>query len=164
MYQTIRTLARSTPLTVMGLAIGLSLFFSMGESKAAVHMDWQVVSTTAGGLQSSVSSGNGYKLFSVTGQPTPVGEATSSAHKLQSGYIPDFGGDGSCCTLAGNANGDDKVNIGDAVFIVNYIFRGGAPPSCLDQANANCDSAINIGDAVYLVNFLFRSGPAPCCP
>lgn len=160
MYRTIRTLARSTPPAALGLVIGLSLLFSIGEINAAAHMDWQVVSTTAGGLQKS----SGYKLFSVTGQPSPVGEASSSAHRLQSGYIPEFGGNGSCCTLAGNANGDDKVNIGDAIFIVNYLFRSGPPPTCMDQANANCDAAVNIGDAVYLVNYLFRSGAAPCCP
>jgi hypothetical protein len=34
-----------------------------------------------------ISQGGTYKLFSVTGQPTPVGEATNSDYKLQSGFI-----------------------------------------------------------------------------
>jgi hypothetical protein len=34
-----------------------------------------------------ISSGGTYKLFSVTGQPTPVGEATNEQYKLQSGFI-----------------------------------------------------------------------------
>jgi len=34
-----------------------------------------------------ISSGGSYKLFSVTGQPTPVGEATNEQYKLQSGFI-----------------------------------------------------------------------------
>jgi hypothetical protein len=158
MYQMVRTLARSTSLVLAGLVIGLGLIIATGEAMASTRMDWQVISTAGGPQQSS-----GHKLFSVTGQPCPVGEATSSQHKLQSGFVPEFGGGGSCCTLAGNANGDDKVNIGDAVFIVNYIFRGGAPPACLGEGNPNCDANINIGDAVYLVNYLFRGGPAPCC-
>jgi len=34
-----------------------------------------------------ISSGGSYKLFSVTGQPTPVGEASNEQYKLQSGFI-----------------------------------------------------------------------------
>jgi hypothetical protein len=34
-----------------------------------------------------ISSGGSYKLFSVTGQPTPVGEASNDQYKLQSGFI-----------------------------------------------------------------------------
>lgn len=34
-----------------------------------------------------ISSGGQYKLFSVTGQPTPVGEATNDQYKIQSGFI-----------------------------------------------------------------------------
>lgn len=69
----------------------------------------------------------------------------------------------ACCDLAGDANYDGKVNVGDAVFIVNYVFRGGPPPVCLSMADPNGDCAINIGDAVYLVNFIFRQGLAPIC-
>lgn len=158
MYQMVRTLARSLPLIMGGVVIGLGMMVMAAESAATTRMDWQAISTV-GGLQQSPA----YKLFSITGQPCPVGEASSSQHKLQSGFVPDFGGGGSCCTRAGDANNDNLVNIGDAVYLVNYIFRGGAPPGCAGEGNPNCDAAINIGDAVYLVNYLFRSGAAPCC-
>jgi hypothetical protein len=36
---------------------------------------------------SGFTSSGKYKLYSVTGQPTPVGEATSANYKLQSGFI-----------------------------------------------------------------------------
>lgn len=64
--------------------------------------------------------------------------------------------------LCGDANGDTKVNVGDAVFIVNYVFRGGPAPDPLASADVNLDGKVNIGDAVYLVNYVFRGGPAPC--
>lgn len=64
--------------------------------------------------------------------------------------------------LIGDANADSVVNIGDAVFIVNYIFRSGPPPIRFEAADPNCDGKINIGDAVYIIRFLFSSGPAPC--
>jgi hypothetical protein len=62
----------------------------------------------------------------------------------------------------GDANDDEKINIGDAVFIVNWIFRGGFVPPHLQAVDANCDQAYNIGDAVYIVNYVFRGGQGPC--
>ncbi len=62
----------------------------------------------------------------------------------------------------GDANGDNQINIGDAVYIVTYVFRGGPAPVPLEAGDANGDSQINVGDAVYLVNYIFRNGPAPC--
>jgi len=54
------------------------------------------------------------------------------------------------------------LNIGDAVYIINYIYRQGpAPTPHPGMADANCDGKINIGDPVYLVNCIYRGGPAP---
>ena len=66
--------------------------------------------------------------------------------------------------MCGDANRDSKLGIGDAVFEVNYIFKGGPAPSPLEAGDANCDHAVNVGDAVYTINYIFRGGPRPCCP
>ncbi|MDD4053042.1 MAG: dockerin type I repeat-containing protein, partial [candidate division Zixibacteria bacterium] len=66
--------------------------------------------------------------------------------------------------MCGDANGDGKINVGDAVFIISYIFRSGPPPEPFSAGDANGDSKINIGDAVYIVTYVFRGGPAPVCP
>jgi hypothetical protein len=63
---------------------------------------------------------------------------------------------------AGDANGDGKLTVGDAVYIVAWIFRGGPMPPHQTAADANCDGAFNVGDAVYIVNYIFRGGKAPC--
>ncbi|MDD4050834.1 MAG: thrombospondin type 3 repeat-containing protein [candidate division Zixibacteria bacterium] len=79
----------------------------------------------------------------------------------------DSNGDGigdACDFLCGDANGDGKINIGDAVYLVSYIFRSGPIPAPLGAGDANCDGKVNIGDAVYLVSYIFRGGPPPCCP
>lgn len=64
--------------------------------------------------------------------------------------------------IPGDANGDRLMNIGDAVYIVNRIFRDGPPFNPTEAADANCDGSANVGDAVYLINHIFRDGPAPC--
>jgi len=62
---------------------------------------------------------------------------------------------------AGDVNYDGGVNIGDVVFLVNYIFKEGAAPDPLSVGDTNNDCSINIGDAVTLINFIFREGPPP---
>jgi hypothetical protein len=66
--------------------------------------------------------------------------------------------------VCGDANGDDQVNVGDAVFLIVYVFSDGPPPEPLESGDENCDGQVNIGDAVYLINYIFREGPGPCCP
>ncbi|MDD4052298.1 MAG: immune inhibitor A, partial [candidate division Zixibacteria bacterium] len=66
--------------------------------------------------------------------------------------------------ICGNANGDESVNIADAVYIISYVFRGGPAPDPLAAGDANGNGTVNVADAVYLVNYIFRGGPAPVCP
>jgi len=63
--------------------------------------------------------------------------------------------------ILGDANADFTVNIGDGVFLINYIFKGGAAPYPLKAGDTNADCAVNIGDAVYLIEYIFKSGPPP---
>jgi hypothetical protein len=69
--------------------------------------------------------------------------------------------------VCGDASGDSAVNISDAVYVINYIFKGGPPPDPLCVGDADGDGAVNISDAVYLITYIFKSGPPPmepCCP
>jgi hypothetical protein len=62
----------------------------------------------------------------------------------------------------GDANADLKINVSDAVYIINYVFVGGNPPQPLMSGDANCDDKINVSDAVYIINFVFVGGHPPC--
>jgi len=92
---------------------------------------------------------------------TAAGEGTSDSYELCHGFWPPFGG--TCCNLPGDANDDGQVNVGDAVFLINYVFKGGPPPPCLNEGDANGDCGVNVGDAVYLISYIFKGGPAPVC-
>jgi hypothetical protein len=66
--------------------------------------------------------------------------------------------------ICGNPNGDNDVNVGDAVFMINYVFREGPPPDPWWLGDANCDGTLNVGDVVFLIAAAFRYGPQPeCC-
>ncbi len=70
---------------------------------------------------------------------------------------------GDCCEVAGDANHDSDVNVGDAVYGIGYVFKGGPAPSCFNEADVNLDCEYNIGDVVYLINYVFKTGPTPTC-
>ncbi|NMC45049.1 MAG: hypothetical protein GYA46_14105 [candidate division Zixibacteria bacterium] len=93
-----------------------------------------------------------------------VGRAKSAHFNLNMGIQYAKGQVGrSCCLQPGDANDDGFLNVGDAVFIINFVFKGGAAPPCLTSGDANYDCAINIGDALYIVNYVQKGGKQPKC-
>jgi len=66
--------------------------------------------------------------------------------------------------LRGDSNVDGEVNLTDAVFTLEWLFRGGRRPDCLDAADSNGSRDVDIADPVYSLNFLFIGGPAPPAP
>ena len=122
---------------------------------AGEQIKWQVLSG-GGGAGSSAS----FKLNGTMGQ-TAAGPGSSASYKVNQGYWQNFGP--SCCVTGGDANNDTHVNVGDAVYMINYVFKAGPAPACKDQGDANHDCHLNVGDAVYLINYVFKAGPAPAC-
>jgi hypothetical protein len=66
--------------------------------------------------------------------------------------------------VRGDANGNGTVDVGDVLYLVNYLYRGGPAPSPVDAGDANCDGIVFVNDIIFLVNYLFRGGPPPGCP
>ena len=63
----------------------------------------------------------------------------------------------------GDVNNDNRLNISDAVYIVNYLFKGGPSPNPLETGDINCDGEVTVSDVIYLINYLFKGGPPPPC-
>ncbi len=57
-----------------------------------------------------------------------------------------------------DANGDNKVDIADAVYILSYLFAGGPAPRCMKAGDANDDNKIDIADAISALSYLFAQG------
>jgi N-acetylneuraminic acid mutarotase len=65
--------------------------------------------------------------------------------------------------LRGDPNGDALVTVSDVIYIINYLFKSGPPPTnCSKSGDINCDSKITVSDVVYLISYLFKGGPPPC--
>jgi 6-phosphogluconolactonase len=65
--------------------------------------------------------------------------------------------------LRGDSNSDGTLNLTDAIHALNYLFRAGPEPGCLESADGDDNGAINLTDPVLLLNYLFQSGP-PLAP
>jgi len=63
--------------------------------------------------------------------------------------------------ICGDANGDGVIDLGDVLYIVSYLYKGGPAPDPLEVADCNCDGTIDLGDLLYLVAYLYKGGPAP---
>ena len=77
--------------------------------------------------------------------------------------IDDFTVAGVSRNVLGDVNKDKQLNIGDVVYLINYLYRGGPQPIPLSSGDVNCDGNVNIDDVVYLINYLFRAGQKPQC-
>ncbi len=67
--------------------------------------------------------------------------------------------------IRGDANGDESVDLSDAVTILNYLFLGlELPTDCLDGLDANDSGTVDLSDAIQLLRFLFQGGAAPALP
>jgi hypothetical protein len=67
----------------------------------------------------------------------------------------------------GDVNNDGVLDVGDVVYLINYLYRGGAAPIPLPcVGDVNNDNVVDVGDIVLMINYLYRGGPAPdpnCC-
>ncbi len=58
----------------------------------------------------------------------------------------------------GSTNGDEWIDISDAISILFHLFGGRSIP-CRDAADANDDGGVSLGDAVFLLEAIFTGGP-----
>ncbi len=65
----------------------------------------------------------------------------------------------------GNGNGDDKVNLSDAISLLGYLFLGQTDAvDCPDGADFDDSGILELTDSIALLDFLFRGGTPPSPP
>ncbi len=97
-----------------------------------------------------------YNVYSVENRSVPVAEMAEGFVRLPVVEVAAF--------LRGDSNMDGRLDLSDAVAILEYRFLGGTPPACEDAADTDDDEAIYLSDAIFLLNFLFQGGRRPPRP
>jgi mono/diheme cytochrome c family protein len=119
---------------------------------------------------SFVDNNNGTGTFSWTPTVDQIGQHqvlfTASDLELSDDELVVIEVIESAVYVCGDANGDGVADVGDAVYLINYIFQEGPAPDPLCEGDANHDGQTNVGDGVYIIAYVFSGGPAPiegCC-
>lgn len=58
-----------------------------------------------------------------------------------------------------DGNGDGQITVGDAFYLINFLFTNGSAP--VGSGDANGDGSVTVADIFYLINYLFAGGPPP---
>ena len=65
--------------------------------------------------------------------------------------------------LRGDTNGNGMIELGDVVYLINALYKGGPAPQPLSAGDVNCSGMVELGDVVYLITYLYKGGPPPPC-
>jgi hypothetical protein len=66
--------------------------------------------------------------------------------------------------VRGDADGSGRVNISDALLLLNFLFLGSDRPRCLSAADFDDTGRVTISSAVAVLNYLFLQGEPPAVP
>lgn len=96
-------------------------------------------------------------VFAGGQQSTSVAQEIAESKEIASVQSP--------LIVCGDADGSGEVDLGDAIYLINYLYGEGASPNPRQAGDQNCDGKINISDCAYLIAYIFNLGAeAPCCP
>lgn len=65
--------------------------------------------------------------------------------------------------VRGDADSSGRIDLSDALAVLNFLFSSGREPACLDAADADDvgSGSLTITDAIRILGWLFSGGPAP---
>ena len=65
--------------------------------------------------------------------------------------------------VTGDLQEDGGISSADVILLVNYTFKGTAPPGpCAAAADVDCSGTVTSSDVIKLVNHVFKGGAKPC--
>ena len=61
--------------------------------------------------------------------------------------------------IRGDSNSDGRVDLSDAVSVLDFLFAGREPSRCFDAMDGNDDGHVDLSDPIFLLGFFFGGGP-----
>ncbi len=127
---------------------------------------------TGGALDSLLNIGNDWLQYSYDLSRIPPGTSVQLRFSFASDNDYSYDGEGfyiddvrvgpkASTLLPGDVNGDLLVDIGDILFLINYLFKGGPAPHPLERGDITLEGDITLLDILYLISYLYRGGPSP---
>ncbi len=65
--------------------------------------------------------------------------------------------------LCGDVNGDFRVNVGDVVSYISFLYHDGSPPRIIENGDVNCDTEYAMDDLLVILNYALKYGLSPAC-
>ena len=63
--------------------------------------------------------------------------------------------------IRGDVNVDALINATDSVFLLNWVFRDGETPPCMDAADVNDDGVVNVTDSTWILDYVLYGKEEP---
>ncbi len=153
-------------LTVYGTdLIAAGIFTQAGGTSANYIARWNGSSWSA--LGSGISGGTypGVYALTVYSNKLIAGGNFTQAGGIPANFIASW--DGSSWSrlgyICGDVDGNGVIDLGDILYLINYLYKGGPAPNPLQAGDANCDGTVDLGDVLHLINYLYKGGPPPGC-
>ena len=118
---------------------------------------YQLVTDVLDGFGGESESDNYRIPVNSGGQTSAIGISQSNSYRARAGYVY------AVFVMRGDANADGIIELGDIVYLINFVYKGGDPPCPMEAGDANCDGVVELGDIVYLINYVYKNGPPPAC-
>jgi len=118
---------------------------------------YQLVTDVLDGFGGESQSDN-YRIPVNSGaQPSAIGLSENDNFVLKAGYVH------ASFVNRGEVTGDGLIDLGDLLFLISYLYKGGTVPCPVEAGDVDCDGIIDLGDILYLISYLYKGGPPPAC-
>lgn len=123
------------------------LFFCLTTSVVNAEMSsasYRITSSVISGGGSVVSSTN-YHLMSTIGQSSPIGNSSSTNHRIDAGFWYTV-----LLDTVGDVNGDGLVNLEDVIAALQAV-TGQSSITIFKEADADGDGKIGLSEALHIL-------------
>jgi hypothetical protein len=116
---------------------------------------YKMVAYVIDGFGSESESPNFKIPVNAGGQASAIGISQSDNFVVKVGFVY------ASFVNRGEVTGDGLIDLGDLLFLISYLYKGGLAPCPVEAGDVNCDGIIDLGDILYLISYLYKGGPPP---